>query len=257
MKFVLCDDDALMRNMVETLIQRQGHDLIAAVVNTADATDLIVKHRPDAVIVDLSLGYNTDFDIVDVATAVGSQVIVFSHNADHSILSRFTPAPITVAKPDFVELEEVLGRVRPNQGPSGGAAVQERRRHPDRVSIGPVPTGLADAQAFYEALSNAMADDVLLSVEPAAPGALVVESDAAVVSRLVRATDRVLFAGTSIKLYLADGGTDGTGAFLARLREVAPILADQVRVRAVTIGDGELSSDAFDRLKTSAEIHQP
>ena len=73
MKFVLCDDDALMRNMVETLIERQGHELIAAVVNTADATDLIVKHRPDAVIVDLSLGYNTDFDIVDVATAVGSR----------------------------------------------------------------------------------------------------------------------------------------------------------------------------------------
>jgi CheY-like chemotaxis protein len=256
-KFVLCDDDALMRNMVETLIERQGHELIAAVVNTADATDLIVKHRPDAVIVDLSLGYNTDFDIVDVATAVGSQVIVFSHNADQSILSRFTPTPITVAKPDFVQLEEVLGRVKPNEGPGGGAEIQERRRHPDRVSIGPVPTGLADAHAFYEALSNAMPDDVLLSVEPAGPGALVVEADAALVSRLVRATDRVLFAGSSIKLYLADGGTDGTAVFLARLREVAPILADQVRVRSVTLGDGELSSDAFDRLKGSTEVHHP
>lgn len=257
MKFVLCDDDALMRNMVETLIQRQGHELIAAVDNTADATDLIVKHRPDAVVVDLSLGYNTDFDIVDVATAVGSQVIVFSHNADQSILGRYTPAPVTVPKPDFVDLEEVLGRVRPNEGPRGGAEVQERRRHPDRVSIGPVPTGLADAMAFYEAMSNAMADDVLLSVEPASPSAVVVESDAAVVSRLVRATDRVLFAGTSIKLYLADGGTDGTAAFLARLREVAPILADQVCVRSVTIGADEASSDAFDRLKGSAEVHHP
>ena len=125
--------------------------------------------------------------------------------------------------------------MKPNEGPGGGAEIQERRRHPDRVSIGPVPTGLADAQAFYEALSNAMADDVLLSVEPAGPGALVVEADAALVSRLVRATDRVLFAGSSIKLYLADGGTDGTAVFLARLREVAPILADQVRVRSVTL----------------------
>ena len=257
MKFVLCDDDALMRNMVETLIQRQGHDLIAAVDNTAAATDLIVKHRPDAVIVDLSLGYNTDFDIVDVSTAVGSSVIVFSHNADHSLLSRFDPTPVTVPKPDFVELEEVLSRVRANDGPTGGAEVQERRRHPERVSIGPVPTGLADAQAFYEALSNALADDVLLSVEPAAPGAIVVESDAAVVARLVRATDRVLYAGSSIKLYLADGGSDGTASFLARLREVAPILADQVRVRSVTIGEGEASSDAFDRLKGSSEIHLP
>lgn len=257
MKFVLCDDDALMRSMVETLVHRQGHELIAAVDNTADATDLIVKHRPDAVIVDLSLGYNTDFDIVDVATGAGSQVIVFSHNADHSILARFSPMPVTVPKPDFVELEEVLHRVRPNDGGSGPAEVQERRRHPDRVSIGPVPTGLADAQAFYEALSNAMADDVLLSMEPAAPGSVVGEEDAAVVSRLVRATDRVLFAGSSIKLYLADGGTEGTGAFLARLREAAPSLADGVRVRSVTIADGEASSDAFDRLKQASDVRRP
>lgn len=255
MKFVLCDDDALMRNMVETLIHRQGHELLAVVDNTADATDLIVKHRPDAVVVDLSLGYNTDFDIVDVATAVGSQVIVFSHNADHSILARFTPPPTTVAKPDFVALEDVLRRVRPNEGPSGGAEVQERRRHPDRVSVGPAPRGLGDAQAFYEALSNALPDDVLLSVEPIAVGATVVEADASLVSRLVRATDRVLFAGSSIKLYLAAGGGSGTPAFVARLREVAPILADQVRVRSVTIADGEAPSEAFDRLRGSSEVH--
>jgi hypothetical protein len=41
------------------------------------------------------------------------------------------------------------------------------------------------------------------------------------------------------------------------VREVAPILADQVRVRSVTIGEGEVPSDAFDRLKSSAEIHLP
>jgi hypothetical protein len=255
-QFVLCDDDPLMRSMVETVVQRQGHAVIAAVDNTADATDLIVRHRPDAVVVDLSLGYNTDFDIVDVATAVGSQVIVFSHNADHSILARFTPVPTTVPKPDFVALEEVLTRVQPNEGPAA-AEVRERRRHPDRVSIGPVPTGVADAQAFYEALSNAVTDDILLSVEAAGDGARVLESDAATVSRLVRSTDRVLFAGTSIKLYLADGGDEGTGAFLGRLRAEAPSLADQVRVRAVRIGAGELPSDAFDRLKGSAEVHLP
>lgn len=256
MQFVLCDDDPLMRSMVETVVQRQGHEIIAAVDNTADATDLIVNHRPDAVVVDLSLGYNTDFDIVDMATAVGSQVIVFSHNADHAILARFDPVPVTVAKPDFVALEEVLARVQPNQGAAGGE-MRERRRHPDRVSIGPVPTGLADAQAFYEALSNAIADDLLLSVEPAGDGAHVLESDAATVSQLVRATDRVLYAGSSIKLYLADGGADGTSAFVERLRAEAPSLADQVRVRSVRIGEGELSSDAFDRLKGTAEVHLP
>lgn len=256
MQFVLCDDDGLMRSMVETLIERQGHELIAAVDNTADATDLIRKHVPDAVIVDLSLGYNTDFDIVEVAAGVGAQVIVFSHNIDRDLLDRFSPPPVTVPKPDFVELEEVLARVRPNQG-AGGVEVQERRRHPDRVSIGPVPTGLADAAAFYEALANALPDDVLLSVEPAAPGAVVTEGDAGIAAGLVRSTDRVLYAGSSIKLYLADGGAEGTAAFLGRLRATAPSLADQVRVRSVTITAGETSNDAFDRLRTSGEVHLP
>lgn len=257
MKFVLCDDDPLMRSMVETVVGRQGHEIIAAVDNTADATDLIVGHRPDGVVVDLSLGYNTDFDIVEVSMAVGAQVIIFSHNADQSILGRFDPPPVAVPKPDFVALEEVLTRVRPNQGPAGGVEMQERRRHPERKSIGPVPTGVADAQAFYEALSNAVADDLLLSIEPAGEGAHLGELDASAVSELVRSTDRVLFAGTSIKLYLADGGAEGTAAFAARLRAEAPSLADQVRVRAVRIGEGELPSDAFDRLKASAEVHLP
>jgi hypothetical protein len=74
---------------------------------------------------------------------------------------------------------------------------------------------------------------------------------------LVRATDRVLAAGTSIKVFLAGAAGVGIQAFLDRLREGAPTLADAVVVRWIVIRDGEGSADAFDRLKASADERRP
>jgi chemotaxis response regulator CheB len=254
-KFVLCDDDALMRSMIETIIERQGHEVVGAADNTAAATELIVHSRPEGVVVDLSLGYNTDFDIIDVAMAVGARVIVFSHNASHELLDRFSPRPVAVPKPDFVELEEVIAKTATADfGPSH----VERRSRPERVAIGPTPTGIGDAQAFYEALSNAAADDVLVSVEPAGDaGPYLAEADATRLLGLVRATDRVLAAGSSVKVFLAGGADVGLQAFLQRIRDGAPALADAVVVRAVVVAGGEDSATAFDRLKTAGHEHRP
>jgi len=253
-RFILCDDDALMRSMIETIVERQGHEVIGASDNTSDASELIVHGRPDVVIVDLSLGYNTDFDIIDVAMAVGARVIVFSHNANHDILDRYMPRPVVVSKPDFVELEEVISRAAvADFGPTH----VERRTHPDRVAMGPTPSGVDDAGAFYEALANASAGDALASIEPGEYGGpYLAESDAIRILRLVRTTDRVLAAGSSIRVFLAGGSTEGMDAFLRRLRDDAPGLAEAIRIRWIVIAAGETSADAFDRLKLSgAQAH--
>ena len=256
MRFVLCDDDALMRSMIETIVERQGHAVVGAADNTSAASELIVHGRPDVVVVDLSLGYNTDFDIIDVATAVGAKVVVFSRNADYELLDRFTPRPVVVAKPDFVELEEILAKTTTDDDPPTHV---ERRLHPERVAIGPTPTGIGDAQAFYEALSNAAEDDVLASVEPVGDGLgpPLAESDATRLLGIVRSTDRVLAAGASIKVFLAGAAGTGVEAFLERFREGAPALADVVVVRWVVVRDGEGSADAFDRLKATADERRP
>jgi hypothetical protein len=254
-KFVLCDDDALMRSMIETLVERQGHEVIGAADNTSAATELIVHGRPEGVIVDLSLGYNTDFDIVDVAMAVGARVIVFSHNADYEVLARYDPRPEVVPKPDFVDLETAISRAMVSED---GPTTLERRQHPDRVALGPPPTGVSDAQAFYEALANATAGDVLASVEPAeSAGQELTDPDATRIMGLVRSTDRVLFAGSTVKVFLAGGTDAGVEAFLQRLRAGAPVLADSVVVRSIVIAEGETSADAFDRVKTSGDSRRP
>jgi chemotaxis response regulator CheB len=242
-----------MRNMIETIIERQGHEVIGAADNTPDATELIVHGRPQVVILDLSLGYNTDFDIIDVAMATGAKVIVFSHNANHEVLDRYRPKPAVVSKPDFVELEAVITRAAiADFGPTH----VERRSNPDRVAIGPTPTGVGDAGAFYEALANAIAGDALASIEPADGAPPLAEEDASRIQRLVRSTDRVLAAGSSVKVFLAGGSTDGMEAFLRRLRHESPSLAESIQVRWIVMLDGESSADAFDRLKLAgAQAH--
>ena len=60
---------------------------------------------------DLSLGYNTDFDIIEAAISVGARAIVFTQNADAEILGKYSVAPAVVIKPDLEALEQVLRRL--------------------------------------------------------------------------------------------------------------------------------------------------
>ena len=46
---------------------------------------------------------------------------------------------------------------------------QDRRRRPIVVPEGPPPTGPDDAQAFFEAVNGARADDALVTLEVPAP----------------------------------------------------------------------------------------
>ncbi len=60
---------------------------------------------------DLSLGYNTDFDIIDAAISVGARAIVFTQNADAELLRQYPVTPAVVVKPDLEALEQVLRRL--------------------------------------------------------------------------------------------------------------------------------------------------
>jgi len=248
-RFVLCDADGLVLSMVETILERHGHEVIGVADHTAVASDLVRAGRPDAVVVDLSLGYNTDFDIIGTAREVGSRVVVFSHNADHTVLDRFDPPPVVVAKPDFVALEAVIERLVDDDGSGDGDALADRRVRPTRAAVGPVPAGLHDAQAFYEALANATDDDAMLSIE-AAEGAPPLADDVAKrVQEIVRGTDRVLAMATAVRVFLAGPGSDGLAALLARLAADRMAAGGDLAYRSTVVGPGETGAEVFDRLK--------
>jgi CheY-like chemotaxis protein len=241
-RVVVCDADPLLREVVEAVLVRAGHDVVGVADNTAAGTRLVRAARPDTVIVDLSLGYNTDFDIIESAVDVDARVIVFSHNADHAVLDRYSPRPTVVAKPDLAELERAIARAA---GTGDGATAPDRRRRPGRAAQGPPPTGPTDAQAFYEALGNAAEGDALLSV---GPGDL-----ASVIVKLVRGSDRVLHTGSKVMVFLPGAGEEGIDAFVTRV--VADV--SDASVKAIVVAVDESGADAFARLKSSGEERRP
>lgn len=254
MRFVLCDEDPLIISMVETIVERHGHEVLGIADHTAIASELVRAGRPDAVVVDLSLGYNTDFDIIGTARDVGSRVVVFSHNADHSVLDRFDPRPVVVAKPDFVALEAVIERLRdeaPVSGDGEGDGLVDRRVRPARAAVGPEPAGLHDAQAFYEALANAADDDAMVSIEPAEGSPPLGDDVARRVQALVRGTDRVLAMATAVRVFLAGPGDLGLDALLARLAADQMATSGTLAYRSTVVGPGETGAEVFDRLKHS------
>lgn len=250
MRFVLCDEDHLYTSMIEVMLADLGHAVVGVATTTADSVALVGAARPDVVIVDLSLGFNTDFDVVTAAGDVGATVIAFTQNADDAFLHQYEIRPTVVFKPDLPGLERVVRRLEVDS--QQRVIEHDRRERPGRAAGGPVPTSVIDAQAFYEALNEASTGDALVSIEvPEHEGLAGDASDTATrVSAVMRDTDRVLLSESVLRVFLISGGDVGAASFRARLGE-ADALPPGAIIRSIVIEPGESPADAFDRLKST------
>jgi CheY-like chemotaxis protein len=248
-QIVVCDDDVFMREMVESLVRTTGHEVLGVADTTPAAVGLVEAGRPDAVVVDLSLGYNTDFDVIGAANAVGARVIVFTQNADVELLSHYSPAPAVVPKPDLVALEELLLRLGRDQ--LHHAVEQDRRARPARPTEGPEPTGVSDAQAFFEAINGAREGDALVSLDvPVGADAVADE-----VGRRLREGDRVLMnPPRAVRVFLPGGGEEGIASVLERIRGISAVTSD-CQVASIIVREGEYGVDAFERLRNEGDPH--
>lgn len=249
MRVVLCDEDELLLTMVEAIVVRQGHDVVGMADTTPAAVGLIEHAKPDIAIIDLALGFNTDFDAVKSAINVGARVIVFSHTADAHLLEAYSVRPIVVPKPNLDELERVLITLPAADEPATSSV--DRRVRPTRAASGPPPTGPGDAQAFYESLNSADGGDgiVWADLSGVAPG---IDEHGVVeqVKAVMRAGDRLLASPGSIRVFLPGADEDGVASFRRRLGG-ADVLPAGSAVHSVVVADGESPTAAFDRLKTA------
>jgi CheY-like chemotaxis protein len=245
MRIVVCDADDLLRSMVEVMISRQGHELVGVADAIGPAAGLLERARPDAAVIDLAMGVNADFDLVAIAQSVGAKVVVFSRTAYDELLNRYPERPVVVPKPDLEQLENALAHLgAPAEQPA------DRRRHPVREVSGPPPTGVGDAQAFYEALNGAVAGDALVWIDLTS---LADERSAAAelgeqVVRVMRGHDRLLASPDAIRVFLPDAGDDGITAFGARLA-AGPFVLVEAPMRGVVVEPGESPIEAFERLR--------
>lgn len=246
---MVCDDDQLYTSLIERMLADLGHQVVGIASTAADGAALVETARPDLVILDLSMDFNSDFDIVASALAVGATALIFSQRADDALLSRYAIRPTVVYKPDLTELEHVVTRVAMEQ--DRGVGGQDRRARPASIATGAEPTSVADAQAFYGALNGATSGDALLSIElPETTGQADEASDVAMRVRvLLRSADRLVASATSVRVLLPNGG-DAVASLLARLGD-GGALPSGATVRAVTIDPDELPNDAFERLKAA------
>jgi hypothetical protein len=253
MKFVVCDDDEMLGSMVDATIAAQGHEVIGVADTTAAAVLLVQHGSPDVVVVDPSVGCNSDFDVIDAALAEGARVIVFSRSGDAPASGRYQPEPDFVAKPDLWGLEKAIERLQ--FAPTQGSSETDRRQRPTRVPTAPPPSGPRDAAAFYAALNDAVDGDAFIAVAARSGAASIdLEALATLVSEHIRETDRLLMLITtaSLLVLLLGGGELGIDSLVNRMRNDTRVPAD-IEFRSVVVAAGELPSDAFDRLKQGGD----
>lgn len=252
MRVAIVDEDSLLREMVESLVARLGHNLVGIADTTVDGVGLVSAAKPEVVIFDMALGFNTDFDVIDAALAAGSRTIVFSHTADDAILGQYARRPVVVEKPDLVGLEETLKRFEVVRDEHEVAVVDtERRQRPTRAAAGEPSTGVVDAQAFYAALNAAQEGDALVSIETSADGTRVGED----IRAILRGTDRLLASSSAVRVFLVGGDEEGITSFLGRVGAAA-VVPDGAQVRSIVVRAGEDPMDAFDRLKREGDERQ-
>lgn len=251
MQIVVCEGDPLLREMIEAVVARTGHQVAGSADSTAGAVALIDAVHPDAVIVDLSLGNNSDFDVIATAIGVQAKTVVFSHNIDTTVLDGYSVSPAVVIKPDLGALEDLLGRMA-TTGPADDATQRDRRQSPARRAVGPMPTGVVDAQAFFEAVNGAEAGDGMLSLEVAVEA----EAVARDATRLMRDTDRLLAFPSAVRLYLPGSGEIGIRSLLGRIVSAGAV-PPGCRVTSVVVREGEEGADAFARLKADGDVQVP
>ncbi|MET0728295.1 MAG: hypothetical protein ABWZ76_08370 [Acidimicrobiales bacterium] len=245
MRVVLCDDDELLLEVVETVVARLGHEIIGITDSTAGAVQLIKVGRPDVVIYDLTLGYGSDFDVVAAAIESGVTPILFTHEIDEPALVGYEPRPAVVPKPDIVGLQSVLERMELD--PERDVVIDfDRRVRPSRSPVGSAPIDVRDAQAFYEALQDLSEDDALISVDVSGAGDLLATG----VLSHHRQTDRVLASDAAVRVFLPGAGQTGIDSLRRRLARSGTLPLETL-VRSIVVRDGEDPGAAFDRLKSA------
>jgi CheY-like chemotaxis protein len=258
MRVLICEDDSVLRQVVRSVAEASGHEVVAETDSANGAIEFIGRLHPDIVIVDLALASGSGLSVVKECRALtpNARVVVFSAYATDSESRRAAGATAVIEKPRFDELEATLTSL--TDGPAG-----ERRR----IVVGRDPTqalvrspsGLETDRDFYTALANSSEDDVLLVLWLDGFDRMVGRFGPHIghdwlleLARATRAATRdndhlACFDGRHVHALLLGGGVAGPPAVL---RRVVATLPEEI---SHTDGLRVLSSFAMQDGQTSAE----
>jgi CheY-like chemotaxis protein len=108
---LICDDDAVLRSLVERLLIQDGWVVTGSVENAIEAINLTRALRPDVVVLDVSMVGLSGIEAIPELVESGSVVVVCSAFADFSDSARRAGAAAVVDKSDLAGLPEVIAAV--------------------------------------------------------------------------------------------------------------------------------------------------
>lgn len=136
-KLLVVDDEAAIRRLIRTALERAGHAVVEA-SNAREALNAIAIDKPDVVLLDLGLPDRDGLELVPLIKRAGSAVLVISAReaTEQKVAALDLGADDYVTKP--FDTDEVLARVR--------AAIRHRLSsdaETSRVTAGDVEIDLA------------------------------------------------------------------------------------------------------------------
>jgi CheY-like chemotaxis protein len=247
MNVVVCDDDSTLRGVVSKLATAAGHNVLAETDSGADAVEMVLRFKPEVLIIDLDLAWGSGLqavrDLREAASPV--EIVVFTNWAADSPEVRAAEVRAAIEKPDFESLERVLEALAAGLAAESPAGAD--RREPPVARPGfPVhgrisASGLEEPDTFNDAVVRLEPGDAVLIVHVAG-----VEYAQGWYDR-VAATDQVLAVARLLRVVLR---------VQDRLSLVEPGLDDRPRdlVALVLGGRGRGVESVWRRLQRAHEV---
>jgi len=149
---MLVDDDAFMLDTVQAYLESYGYGRFITTSDPRTAMDLLMQHRPDTLLLDLSMPVVSGFDILAQIRAHEelryTPVIILTGESDAEARLRALELGATDFLTKPVDPSELVLRVR---------NVLAFKAYQDRLAETDLLTGLANRRTFFAAVTSALA----------------------------------------------------------------------------------------------------
>jgi chemotaxis response regulator CheB len=236
MRVIVCDDDAMVRSVVGTVVEEHGMEVVGEAEDLFGAVELLNRTAPDIAIVDLALRISTGLEVVQAAWESGCRVIIFSSYITPDLMRAGPDGPVAIEKPHFDQLGDALDHVATSITTQG----QERRSR-DR--------GTQRADGFARAVAEAQPGDAIVILEPPVDHQSELEIVNLTAARVTAAQDRIEATTRQVRMVLACAGEGGARAVIERIATTAELDLSGWELRIAVVTDDLPGVDAFEQIR--------
>jgi NarL family two-component system response regulator LiaR len=172
-KVIVCDDEPVIRGVVSKLATNAGHDVIAETDSGPSAVEMVLRFRPEVLIMDLALAWGAGTQAIRDLREAGSpvEIVLFTSWAADSPEVRAADVRAVIEKPDIAALEQVLDDLAAGLVAESPAGTDRRSPVRPRPSFPPhgrvTASGLEDPETFQDAVLDLVPGDAVLVVHVA------------------------------------------------------------------------------------------